>query len=386
MDIQKLRENKHVIDKVEEVLQAAYSSNREFNDALDEVAELSFKGLKDPDHDYLFQPSEVLYWVDRDAYLDELDQWDGNRQSLQHQTAREFLEASDQTPVFLDLVDAIRKGRIAPFVGAGLTKPCGYPTWPEALRKIAQRLEGLGVQDIEPLLNAFNYLQAAQVLHDAAGDQVRNFIKTEFRQRPGGITGPVSLLPDLSRGCIVTTNFDSVVEELFRSQGQALDGYMYGMQPGNAFVQRLLKGERCILKLHGDAQQDGSHVFTQAQYDRAYGNPLSYGNQLPKALRQIFVTHSLLFLGCSLEQDKTLDLFRSVIDQADFEIPDHFAFLDAPGTATEKAQKESRLLGLKIRPLWYDAPRDAAGVPNHSLLEQLLKLAIAVARNQVALS
>lgn len=386
MDIQKLRENKQVIEKVEEVLQAAYVSNQEFNDVLDEGIELSFKGLKDPDHDYLFQPSEVLYWVDRDAYLDELDQWEGQRQSDQHEVAVDFIKRSDQAPVFLDLIDAVRRGRIAPFVGAGLSKPCGYPMWSEALRKIAHKLEDLGIQDIEPLMKAYDYLQAAQVLHDAASDQVKNFIKTEFRQRAGGIAGPVSLLPELSRGCIVTTNFDTVIEDLFRQQTQPLDGYMYGMQPGNAFVQRLLKGERCILKLHGDAQQEGSHVFTQSQYDRAYGNPLSYGNQLPKALRQIFVTHSLLFLGCSLEQDKTLDLFKAVVDQSDFEIPDHFALLDKPDSASDKARKEARLLALKIRPLWYDAPKDEDGVPDHSLLEKLLRLAIAVSKNQVSLS
>ena len=208
------------------------------------------------------------------------------------------------------------------------------------------------------------------------------FIKTEFRKR-GGIAGPVLLLPELARGCIVTTNFDSVIEDLFQEKLQALDGYMYGMQPGNAFVQRLLRGERCILKLHGDARQDNTYVFTQAQYQEAYGDPLSFQNQLPRALRQIFISHSLLFLGCSLEQDKTLDLFKSVVDESAFEIPDHFALLNKPSTPQGLAQKEARLLRLKIRPLWYETPTDEDGKPDHGLLEQILRLAIAVARRQV---
>lgn len=383
MDIQKLRENKQVIAKVEEFLKTAYDANQDFNDNLDDVAELSITGLGfEPN----YRPSEVLFWVDRKAYLIALEEWDGERLHEQHEVAMEYVKSTDQVPVFQDLVDAIRNGRIAPFVGAGLSKPCGYPMWSEALRKIAQRLEGRGLRDIEPILSAHNYLGAAQVLLDVAGDQVKNFIKTEFRQRTGGIVGPVLLLPELSRGCIVTTNFDTVIEDIFLKEKQPLVGYMYGTQSGNAFVQRLLKGERCILKLHGDAQQEGSHVFTQAQYDQAYGSPLSYTNQLPKALRQIFVTHPLLFLGCSLEQDKTLDLFKSVVDQSDFEIPEHFAFMNAPDTIEEKARKEDRLLGLKIRPIWYDAPKGADGIPDHSLLEQLLRLAIAVSKNQVALS
>lgn len=382
MDIKKLRENKLVVDKVEEALQAAYTSNGDFNAVLDEADPLTFKSLRDPEHKYLIRISDALYWVERDAYLDELDHWEGKCQIDQHEAASRFIKESDQGAVFLDLVDALRIGRIAPFVGAGLSRSCGYPMWGEALRKLAQKLEGLGFPDIEPLMAQYDYLQAAQVLHAAAPDQVQNFIKTEFRKR-GAILGPIRLLPELAKGCIVTTNFDSVIEDLFSDLQQGLDGYMYGTQPGNAFVQRLLRGERCILKLHGDARQENSYVFTQAQYEAAYGQPLAFQNQLPRALRQIFISHSLLFLGCSLEQDKTLDLFKFVIDEAAFEIPDHFAFLNEPGTPQERAAKEARLLKLRIRPLWYSTPKGHDGKPDHSLLEQILKLAIAVARRQV---
>ncbi|KVX97783.1 hypothetical protein WL10_33220 [Burkholderia ubonensis] len=383
MDIKKLRENKLIVDKVEEALQAAYASNQDFNAVLDETEPLAFRSLRDPAQEYAYPISEVLYWADRDAYLDELDHWEGRRQVNQHEAASAFIKQSDQVSVFLDLVDAIHLGRIAPFVGAGLSRACGYPMWGEALRKIVQRLNGLAVQDIEPLMARYDYLQAAQVLHDAAADQVKHFIKTEFRQRAGAIGGPVLLLPELAQGCIVTTNFDSVIEDLFQQRGRALDGYMYGMQPGNAFVQRLLRGERCILKLHGDARQENTYVFTQAQYQAAYGEPLSFKNQLPRALRQIFISHSLLFLGCSLEQDKTLDLFKSVVDEAAFEIPDHFALLNEPATLQERARKEARLLQLKIRPLWYQTPAGDDGKPDHILLEKILKLAIAAARRQV---
>lgn len=383
MDIKKLRENKLIVDKVEEALQAAYSSNEEFNAVLDEADPFSFKSLRDPEHEYFFKVSDALYWVERDAYLDELEHWEGQRQVDQHEAATAFIKHSDQQAVFLDLVDAVRSGRIAPFVGAGLSSPCGYPMWRDALRKIAQKLRGLDVQDIEPLMAQYDYLQAAQVLHDASAQQVQHFIKTEFRQR-GAISGPVALLPQLANGCIVTTNFDTVIEDLFREKGQPLDGYMHGTQAGNNFVQRLLRGERCILKLHGDAGQANTHVFTLGQYHAAYGEGgFAFQNQLPRALRQIFISHSLLFLGCSLEQDKTLDLFKSVVDEGAFEIPDHFALLNEPHTPQERARKEARLLQLKIRPLWYATPADADGKPDHGLLEQILKLAIAVARRQV---
>jgi hypothetical protein len=386
MDVKKLRDSDDLVEQLESVLQTAYEKNEGFNTAIDETDVLEVKSLKEANQGYFYKASEVLYWVDRKAYIDELDHWEGKRQVDEHEAAILYIQDSDQRAVFLDLVDAIRSGRIAPFVGAGLSKPCDYPMWGDALRKIAQKLDGLGVQDIEPLMAQYNYLQAAQVLHEAAAEQVQHFIKTEFRER-GAINGPVRLLPELANGCIVTTNFDTVIEDLFRERGQPLDGYMHGTQTGNNFVQRLLRGERCILKLHGDAGQANTHVFTQAQYQEAYGGaggePFAFQNQLPRALRQIFISHSLLFLGCSLEQDKTLDLFRSVVEDAEFEIPDHFALLNEPATMQERGRKEARLLQLRIRPLWYTTPYDAEGKPDHRLLEQILRLAIAVARKQV---
>lgn len=383
MDIKKLRDSHDLVEQLETVLQTAYDTNTGFNSEVDDADVLVVKSLKEADQTYFYKPSEVLYWVDRKAYLDELDHWEGRKQIDQHEAASAHIKQSDQTAVFLDLVDAIRLGRVAPFVGAGLSKACEYPMWGEALRKIAAKLDGLQVADIAPLMTNYDYLGAAQVLHDAAADQVNHFIKTEFRQRVESIRGAVLLLPELAKGCIVTTNFDSVIESVFQEKKEPLDGYMYGMQPGNAFVQRLLRGERCILKLHGDARQENTYVFTQAQYQTAYGEPLSFQNQLPRALRQIFISHSLLFLGCSLEQDKTLDLFKTVVDEAAFEIPDHFALLNKPSTPQDRAQKEARLLKLKIRPLWYETPTGDDGKPDHGLLEKILKLAIAVARRQV---
>jgi hypothetical protein len=83
------------------------------------------------------------------------------------------------------------------------------------------------------------------------------------------------------------------------------------------------------------------------------------------------------------ENFTTVDLFKFVVEEAAFEIPDHFALLNDPGSLQERAAKEARLLKLRVRPLWYSTPEGVDGKPDHSLLEQILKLAIAVARQQV---
>ena len=155
-----------------------------------------------------------------------------------------------------------------------------------------------------------------------------------------------------------------------------LDAYMHGLQQGNKFVPKLIKGARCILKLHGDAEDYETYVFTEEQYEAGYGNPVDFTKPLPKALRQIFISHSLLFLGCSLNKDRTLDLFDQVRRDTEFEVPDHFAILPSPEGLAAKNAKEGFLLNLKIRPIWYPPGQ-------HDFVEKYLRLAVDVAEERL---
>jgi hypothetical protein len=154
---------------------------------------------------------------------------------------------------------------------------------------------------------------------------------------------------------------------------------MHGTQNHN-FMGRLARGDRCILKLHGDASDDpSSFVFTKKQYDKAYGKSFKFKNPLPKALRQIYISNTLLFLGCGLEQDITLNLFKHVRNQADYEVPVHFAILPEHYNPQETQKKESALLALNIYPIWYP-------VDHHECVEKLVKLIIDVAENRTTVS
>jgi hypothetical protein len=377
MSSDSVRTNKDIIKHVEELLQTAYKEEKGFNAALDSRTTIEVPSLKPGQGPYVFDASEVLYWTDRDAYNDELSLWDEGHTFEIHKGAIDQLRANDQVPVFHDLADAIRRNRVAPFVGAGMSSGCKYPGWGAALDDLLTKIPTANAADVKARIAAFEYLEAAQILWDADAIQFKNFIRTRFSLAqipPGGIKGPINLLPKFSHGCVITTNFDPVIEEVLGSG--VLQAYMHGTQKGNKFVPRLIKGDRCILKLHGDAEDYDTYVFTATQYNDAYGLPFDFGKPLPRALRQIFVSQSLLFLGCSLEKDRTLELFQHVLNDGQFEVPDHFAILPEPVTTADKSQKESRLLPLKIRPIWYPHGK-------HEFVEQYLALAIALAEERI---
>lgn len=356
---------KQLLDRAEEILSNAYNANEAFNKFVDGEEPISFNSPKDHLVEYRFEKSRILYWLDREAYDNERQQWASDNKTGEHQEAIDLLKITQQLGHFNEVVDAIKKKRIAPFVGAGLSAPCQKPLWGEALQKLQQKIQDVNAPEFEAAMQRRDYLKAAQILHDHSPEICNNFIRTTFDIR--SIDGPVKLLPKICSGCIVTTNFDEAIEKVFQQNGEPFDGYMHGIQQ-NKFVAKLIKGDRCILKLHGNVEDSKTYIFTQKQYDEAYGGSCDFGKPLPRALRQIFVSHSLLFLGCSLEQDKILELFYAVVQANDYDIPNHYALLPEPKLVREKREKEERLLKLKIHPIWYP-------MNQHEFVEKILRLA-----------
>jgi hypothetical protein len=363
-----------MIQRAEEILSDIYERQEDFNEELDQADAYEIPGRAEP-----IKMSEVLFWVDRTAYYDELKNWSDRTLENTHDDATKILVDNDQEGLFRELVDAIKRNRVAPFIGAGMSCASGFPSWEESLKGILSTVEEPIERPVTAALNQGNFLEAAEALWGIDEPQVVNFIRSKFaesRIRPNRISGAIHLLEKLSSGCIVTTNFDRVIEAVIAR----LDGYMHGRQPGHNFVANLMRGKRCLLKLHGDTDSRDSYVFTREQYAEAYGDPLDFKRPLTKALRQIYISHSLLFLGCGMEKDRTLELFEHVNSLGEFEIPDHFAILPEPTatSAENHQQKESRLLQINVRPIWYPEGQ-------HDYVEKLLKLGIDCAGGRFSL-
>ena len=361
----------HAID----LLTAQYDRSKDFNEFLDSGDPIVIDQA-------VYQVSKVLFWVDPDGYEDSKTAWQNDASEVKHEQALELVRANGLTGVFEDLLQAVERGRVVPFIGAGLSKPLGMPLWGEALTLLLARLPNADAPAISALIMGSRFLEAAQQL--AAHDRVQtsNFIRTTYRAQQLKLkAGPLQHLPRFAKGCIVTTNFDDAIEKTYEGfihQGKSLDfkAYMHGTRENN-FFSRLVRGDRCILKLHGDAETEVTHILTAEQYEQAYGHPFDFQKPLPKALRQIYVSQSLLFLGCGLDQDWTMDLFQAAKDGDGYQIPIHYAIVEAPVEAQAKQHKETRLLALNIQPIWYPYGQ-------HSLVDRLVDLVADVAEKRVA--
>ena len=151
------------VKRVEQLLQANYTNSEEFNKALNGEKPINLPSLR-PGHNYDLEASEILFWTDRDAYNDELAFWETARTLETYQEPIDRLKAENQQSVFSDLVGAIKRARVAPFIGAGMSFPCKLPLWGEALNLIAERIDGIDKPVVQECIAKFDYLQAAQIL------------------------------------------------------------------------------------------------------------------------------------------------------------------------------------------------------------------------------
>lgn len=232
------------------------------------------------------------------------------------------------------------------FVGAGLSVPFGYPGWIEFLRTEANRV---GVE-IAALLRRRHYEGAAQALVAAKGREwLERRIRRTFGKVPSGQPhGAARVLPRLAKNAVITTNFDGVLEEVFRDAGVPFDYAVWGGHPAIS-TAALTKERHVLIKIHGDARSAERRVLTREEYKRSYG---SMQTPLARALRSIISARPLLFVGCRLENDRYLRFLRRA------KPPDrgtHFAVVPIDGGPRWLRARRRYLRMLHIEPIWYEA-------------------------------
>jgi hypothetical protein len=263
------------------------------------------------------------------------------------------------------------RNEIVVWVGAGLSKPLGYPTWAEFL---TQQAEEAGVEaDVGDLLGRGEYEEAARLLLETRGHRAFNdaidIVFNELRITGGRIEGAIAHVPQLTNRLIVTTNFDRVLERVCIEQlGVALKPVMGSdEQQATAAVQT---GRRAILKLHGDIEEHSHRVLTNEDYERAYG-PTDVATGMPGQLVRLLdlvFTKRVLFLGASLQLDRTVRALRHAVEHnKDLQ---HYAVVERPTDTRNRRARAKDLSDLGISPIWYPEGK-------HDLVERLLAYLVA---------
>lgn len=299
----------------------------------------------------LANPSRAFYFGDRPLYTQEAQRFDA---SLKAQVLNTDT-FPDNGKVFDELKRACERGFVIPFLGAGMSRSAGLPDWRGYLLSKCSAA-GIDQAAMEARLDAGEY---EQVMTEIVEKLTTAVFERDFERdfaTPPEITGPVTLLPALFDCTVVTTNFDRVLERVYEDAGRAFSEKCSGRGRTDAFFRAIPAGDRHLLKLHGNIDTPAERILSREEYDDAYGNTgdVNMTFPLPKILDRLFSSYSLLFLGCSLTADRTIQTFmRVVANRTAQTMPRHYALLSAPDVAEKRRLLDQRLADANITPLWY---------------------------------
>jgi len=220
-------------------------------------------------------------------------------------------------------------------------------------------------------------IDAATLLYGESADRFQRLVARSFGtpvSEEQVRTGPVSLLPMIATGPVITTNFDHVLEAAFLAAEAPFDKIVTGQEPDNV-IRAMHRNEHVLIKIHGDASDRSARVFTGLEYAKQYGPPggaeAEAGEaRISKLARIMFTNRPLLFLGSSLDRDRTLE----VLEALHSELPGltHYAVLAGSYGVSKTSSRRCKLDKYGISPLWF-VPGDFKRI--EGILQELLQAA-----------
>lgn len=331
----------------------------DFNDWLD-GGEDEAKAIRDANGlNKVSQPSKALFAGDKAAY-------DQVFREYRIQRRHEVLSGEYIADTFGDdhwfvrneerldqLVLCLLEDSVVPFIGAGVSVAGGFPTWKNHLRQQG-KTAGIDSSIIESHLAKGEFEAVIETIETTRGPDVfAQEIRDAF-SKTGSLEKITLLISELFKDTLITTNYDRLLEQSFDigpgDEVQVISSTNAMEKPDPEKVT--------VIKLHGDIKTPNRCILGKRQYDEAYGETdLDLSRPIPKLLSYYYRNSSLLFIGCSLNNDRTIQVFKAVKEdqkrKGDFDLPEHFSIEQAPETVAELADRNAELLKLGITPIWF---------------------------------
>jgi predicted Fe-Mo cluster-binding NifX family protein len=230
-----------------------------------------------------------------------------------------------------DLARSISARHAILFVGAGVSRVVGLPSWQELIDHMADEL-GLGEADRGQELDHPILAEYYRIRHGSIGP-LRSWMDREWKVSEERVRGSRihQLIVELDFPLIYTTNYDRNLEAAFAAQGRRFVKIANARDLISSDVQ-----DTQIIKFHGDFDDDASLVLTESDYF----SRLNFDSPLDVKLRSDAMSRPVLFIGYSM-QDLNIRLLLHRIwetwNRSAYEShrPRSYVFLPQAGPAQE---------------------------------------------------
>lgn len=221
----------------------------------------------------------------------------------------------------IHLKEQIQSGRVALFVGAGVSREAGLPGGWELAEMLAAEIDYVP-QPGDSLGTIAEYYQRATSRTDLIG-------KLNQWLDEGAKPGPShELIPQFNWQTVYTTNYDQLLEQSFKDAGQPFRKVLYNQQ-----LHGLSTSVTPIIKLHGclsweyQLSQEAPIVVTDQDYED-YNHKQKTRQALISELQQhLRRGNTLLFLGYSLRDAFWQELRQDVTAILGEHAPSYYAVM-----------------------------------------------------------
>ncbi len=225
-----------------------------------------------------------------------------------------------------ELVEAVRKYQVVPFVGAGISmgvKRGVFPSWIQLLEGLAERMNDEGIPasaiaEVRQRIAQGDFLTAAELAFQELGAyRFNRFLRERIRVRqpPDADLSVVRALWELRPPVVITPNYDDVL--LWGREGAEPVSNDQDDELNLMDVEASADTPR-VWYLHGTIHRLATLVLAGADYKRLYGDsaqPSSYSqytNALNR-LRQWIHARPFLYMGFSFSDPYVLKQLEHVI-------------------------------------------------------------------------
>lgn len=225
-----------------------------------------------------------------------------------------------ETKLLPFLGNQLQHGRVALFLGAGISMPFDLPSWPNLLlRMFKAKSDVPNKRDrVEKQAESFsakycpkNHLAYVTAIHDALYEGV----KADFQalQQNATLAAIGSLVMASRRGCVshvVTFNFDNLLETYLRYYGYVVRSVSEQCEWAGAADVTVLHPHGFVPYLE-PASSSSQIIFDRSSYAKVIGDN---ANPWRQQLLCILRSHTCLFVGLSGDDDNLLSLLMECKD------------------------------------------------------------------------
>lgn len=209
-----------------------------------------------------------------------------------------------------EIVDAAKSGSLVLFIGAGISRMVGHPSWDGFANSVIDQLVEREVIDhhekalINQLPDPRKRLSIAKILDDENGSKIDYAKIFHLENEWSDIYQYINQF-----GCtFVTTNYDKLIVP---------EGNDKPESEWRIFRREELSGvkldvEKTVIHLHGCIDDPKSMIVTTKDYLEHYSS-----KEVPYFLKHLFSKKTVLFLGYGLEETEILEYILKSSNQAD---------------------------------------------------------------------